>query len=321
MVSELLRAENLKKYFRVRGSLFKTLKAVDGVSFSIREGETLGLVGESGCGKSTLGRVVIRLIEPTSGRIFFRGKDVTSLRGSELKGFRREAQIVFQDPNTSLNPRMTILETLMEPILEHKIPVGDPEGFITDQLTRVGLGKEHLHRYPHELSGGQRQRVAILRALLPNPSFIVLDEPTSSLDVSVQTQILNILKDIQSERKLSYLFISHDMGVVKYMSHRIAVMYLGSIVELAPSDTLFENPLHPYTKLLLSAVPVPDPKFARSRKRLEIKGEPPSPIDLPPGCKFHPRCPFVMEKCRLERPQLMEVEKDHYVACWLYAKA
>jgi peptide/nickel transport system ATP-binding protein len=320
-VSELLRVENVKKYFRVRGSLFKTLKAVDGVSFSVREGETLGLVGESGCGKSTLGRVVIRLIEPTSGRILFKGRDVTSLRGSKLKEFRREAQIVFQDPNTSLNPRMTILETLMEPILEHKIPVSDPEGFIAEQLAKVGLGREHLYRYPHELSGGQRQRVAILRALLPNPSFIVLDEPTSSLDVSVQAQILNILKDIQAERKLSYLFISHDMGVVKYMSHRIAVMYLGSIVELAPSDTLFENPLHPYTKFLLSAIPVPDPKFARSRRRLEVKGEPPSPIDLPPGCKFHPRCPFAMDRCRLERPQLVEVERDHYVACWLYAKA
>ncbi|MEZ0346620.1 MAG: ABC transporter ATP-binding protein [Infirmifilum sp.] len=319
-MSEVVRVENVKKHFRVRGSLFKTLKAVDGVSFTIHEGETLGLVGESGCGKSTLGRVVIRLLEPTSGKIFFKGKDVTTLKGENLKKFHREAQIVFQDPNTSLNPRLTILETLTEPLYEHGIPVSDPEEFIVEQLVNVGLGKEHLYRYPHELSGGQRQRVAILRALLLNPSFIVLDEPTSSLDVSVQAQILNILKSIQSERKISYLFISHDMGVVKYMSHRIAVMYLGRIVEIAPSDKLFENPLHPYTKYLLSAIPIPDPKYARMRKRLEIKGEPPSPIDLPSGCVFHTRCPFASDRCKHESPPLIEVEPGHHVACWLFSK-
>lgn len=320
-MSEIIKLENVKKYFRVRGSLFKTLKAVDDVTLAIREGETLGLVGESGCGKSTLGRVVIRLLEPTSGHIFFRGRDITSLKGKELKKFRKEAQIVFQDPNTSLNPRLTILETLTEPLYEHGIPVNDPEEFLTQQLVNVGLGKEHLYRYPHELSGGQRQRVAILRALLPNPSFIVLDEPTSSLDVSVQAQILNILKSIQSERKITYLFISHDMGVVKYMSHRIAVMYLGSIVEVASADELFENPLHPYTKYLLSAIPIPDPKYTRSRKRLEVSGEPPSPIDLPPGCRFNPRCPFAIDRCRRESPPLIEVEPGHYVKCWLYTKS
>ncbi|MGC8987919.1 MAG: ABC transporter ATP-binding protein [Infirmifilum sp.] len=320
-MTDLIKVENVKKYFRVRGSLFKTLKAVDDVSFSIKEGETLGLVGESGCGKSTLGRVIIRLIEPTSGHIFFRSKDITSLKGEELKRFRKEAQIVFQDPNTSLNPRLTILETLTEPLYEHGIHLSDPEEFITQRLNEVGLGREHLYRYPHELSGGQRQRVAILRALLLDPSFVVLDEPTSSLDVSVQAQILNILKGIQAEKKITYLFISHDMGVIKYMSHRIAVMYLGNIVEVASSEELFEKPLHPYTKYLLSAIPIPDPKYTRRRKRLEIGGEPPSPIDLPSGCRFHTRCPFSMEKCKKVSPPLIEVEPGHYVKCWLYVKS
>ena len=320
-MAELIRVENLKKHFKVRGSLFKTVKAVDGVDFTISQGETLGLVGESGCGKSTLGRTVIRLLEPTYGKIFFNGKDVLSLRGEELKQFRRNAQIVFQDPNTSLNPRMTIFEILSEPLFEHNIPVGDPEEYIVKQLESVGLGREHLYRYPHELSGGQKQRIAILRALTLNPSFIVLDEPTSSLDVSVQASILNMLKDIQRERKISYLFISHDIGVVKYMSHRIGVMYLGKIVELGPSDRIFENPLHPYTRFLLSSIPIPDPKYAKTRQRLAIQGEPPSPIDIPKGCRFHPRCPFATEKCMTAEPPLIEVEPGHYVACWLHEKA
>lgn len=315
----LLQLVDVKKYFRVRGSLFKTLKAVDGVSLEVEKGGTLGLVGESGCGKSTLGRVAIRLLEPTSGKILFEGTDVTRLKGSALKEFRRKAQIVFQDPNTSLNPRMTIFEILVEPLYEHGMPPSDPEAFIAEQLSLVGLGKEHMFRYPHELSGGQRQRVAILRALLVNPSLIVLDEPTSSLDVSVQAQILNMLRELQMQRGISYLFISHDIGVVNYMSNRIAVMYLGKLVEVGMAEAVLEKPAHPYTKLLLSSVPIPNPKL-RDRKREKIPGEPPSPIDIPRGCRFHPRCPYAFDKCRVEEPSFTEIERGHAVACWLYGK-
>ncbi|RLG80814.1 MAG: oligopeptide ABC transporter ATP-binding protein, partial [Thermoprotei archaeon] len=290
-MEKLLRAVNVKKYFPVRGSLFKKVKAVDGVSFEIEHGETFGIVGETGCGKSTLGRVVLRLIEPTGGRIYFEGRDVTKVRGKKLKEFRRKAQMVFQDPHSSLNPRMTIAEILLEPLREHGIYVDEPERFLVENMELVGLGKEHLYRYPHELSGGQKQRVAVLRALLLKPKFIVLDEPTSSLDVSVQAQILNMLKDLQRKLNVSYMFISHDLGVVKYMSRRIAVMYLGKFVEVADADMLFEKPMHPYTQALLSAIPIPDPKIARSRKRILIPGEPPSPINPPPGCRFRPRCP------------------------------
>ncbi|MCC6064814.1 MAG: ABC transporter ATP-binding protein [Thermofilum sp.] len=316
----LLRMVNVKKHFRVRGSLFKTLKAVDGVNLEVYTGETLGLVGESGCGKSTLGRLAVRLVEPTSGKIIFDGVDVTKLKGDSLKSFRRKAQIVFQDPNSSLNPRMTVFEALLEPLSEHGMLPEDPEATLVEHLASVGLSKEHLHRYPHELSGGQKQRVALLRALLLNPSFIVLDEPTSSLDVSVQAQILNLLKDIQRERGISYLFISHDIGVVRYMSDRIAVMYLGKIVEVGSADAVFENPLHPYTRYLLASIPIPNPKLARSKRRELIQGEPPSPIDVPPGCRFHPRCPFATERCKREESPLTSVERDHAVACWLHAK-
>jgi len=227
--------------------------------------------------------------------------------------------MVFQDPHTSLDPKMTIASILLEPIRFYKIDVGDEEEFLAKQMELVGLGREHLYRYPHELSGGQKQRVAILRAIITRPKFIVLDEPTSALDVSVQAQILELLKDLQRKFSLTYMFISHDISVVKYMSNRMAVMYLGKIVELGPSDPLFENPLHPYTKFLLAAVPIPDPKIARSREKILIKGEPPSPINPPPGCRFHPRCPFAMDKCRREEPPLIEVERDRFVACWLYA--
>ncbi|PLJ77943.1 ABC transporter ATP-binding protein [Infirmifilum sp. SLHALR2] len=315
----LLRLENIKKYFRVRGSLFKSLKAVDGVSLEIGSSETLGLVGESGCGKSTLGRVAIRLLEPTAGRIIYEGVDITRLSNRKLKEFRRRAQIVFQDPNTSLNPRMTVYEILMEPLYEYGMVPSDPESFLVEQLNSVGLGKEHLFRYPHELSGGQKQRIAILRALLLNPSLIVLDEPTSSLDVSVQAQILNMLKDLQAEHKISYLFISHDIAVVNYMSDRIAVMYLGKIVEEGKVEAVLESPAHPYTKFLLNAVPIPDPKL-RNRKREMLQGEPPSPINVPPGCRFHPRCPYAMDICRREEPPFFEIEPNHRVACWLYSK-
>jgi len=319
MAMALIRLEGVKKYFRVRGSLFSALKAVDGVTLEVGRGETLGLVGESGCGKSTLGRLSILLIEPTEGRVLFDGMDVTKLKGRALKEFRRRAQMVFQDPNTSLNPRMTIYEILLEPLNEHGLLPDDPESFIVEQLSSVGLGKEHLFRYPHELSGGQKQRVAILRALLLNPSLIVLDEPTSSLDVSVQAQILNLLKDLQAQRGISYLFISHDIGVVNYMSDRIAVMYLGKIVETGGVEAVFENPAHPYTRYLLSSVPIPNPKL-RNRRKERLQGEPPSPINVPPGCRFHPRCPFATEKCKRDEPFFTELERGHSVACWLYAK-
>jgi len=316
----LLKTENLKKYFPVRRFLLSKdfVKAVDGVSIEIKEGEALGLVGESGCGKTTLGSLVLRLIEPTDGRIYFEGEDVSKLKGEKLKEFRKKAQIVFQDPYSSLDPRMTIFNIIIEGVQVHGIDVGNPEEFVINLLKTVGLKEEHLYRYPHEFSGGQKQRIAIARALALNPKFIVLDEPTSALDVSVQAQILNMLKDLQKKFGLTYLFISHDLAVVKYMSNRIAVMYIGKIVEMADSDKIFKSPLHPYTKLLFSALPIPDPKITRSKKKLVIKGEPPSPINIPPGCRFWPRCPYANSKCRTHEPPLIEVEKGHYVACWLY---
>lgn len=325
MSEPILKVENLKKYFPIRG-LLRTVgyvKAVDGVSFEINKGETFGLVGESGCGKTTTGRTILRLIEPTDGKITFEGKDVTRLKGEEMKWFRRKAQIMFQDPYSSLNPRQTVFEIIMEPVRFHGIEVDDPEEFVIKLLESVGLNEMHLYRYPHEFSGGQRQRIALARLLALKPEFIVLDEPTSALDVSVQATILNMMKELQREHGFTYLFISHDLGVVKYMSHRMGVMYLGKLVEVGPADKVFENPLHPYTKFLLSAIPVPDPELARELKkqRMKVEGEPPSPINPPAGCRFHPRCPFVKDVCRREEPPLVEVEKDHYVACWLYAKS
>ncbi|MDI3475620.1 MAG: hypothetical protein PWQ79_2082 [Thermococcaceae archaeon] len=325
MSEPILKVENLKKYFPIRG-LLRTVgyvKAVDGVSFEINKGETFGLVGESGCGKTTTGRTILRLIEPTDGNITFEGKDVTRLKGEEMKWFRRKAQIMFQDPYSSLNPRQTVFEIIMEPVRFHGIEVDDPEEFVIKLLESVGLNEMHLYRYPHEFSGGQRQRIALARLLALKPEFIVLDEPTSALDVSVQATILNMMKELQREHGFTYLFISHDLGVVKYMSHRMGVMYLGKLVEVGPADKVFENPLHPYTKFLLSAIPVPDPELARELKkqRMKVEGEPPSPINPPAGCRFHPRCPFVKDVCRREEPPLVEVEKDHYVACWLYAKS
>ncbi len=317
--------ENLKKYFPVR-SLLRTIawvKAVDGVSFDIYPGETFGLVGESGCGKTTTGRTILRLIQPTSGRILFQGKDVTKLKGKELLWFRRHAQIMFQDPYSSLDPRQTVFNTIMEPVKFHGIKVDDPEEFVIKLLESVGLNEMHLYRYPHEFSGGQRQRIALAKILALRPDFVVLDEPTSALDVSVQANILNTLKELQKDYGFSYLFISHDLGVVKYMSHRMGVMYLGKLVEVGPSTKIFENPLHPYTQMLLSAIPVPDPEIARElkAKRKMVKGEPPSPINPPAGCRFHPRCPFAKDICRREEPPFVKVEDDYYVACWLYAKS
>ncbi len=321
----VIQVKHLKKYFPIKGLFFTKghVKAVDDISFEIYKGETFGLVGESGCGKTTTGRTILRLIEPTAGEIIFEGKNVMKFSKEEMKEFRRKAQIMFQDPYSSLNPRQTVFDIIMEPVKFHGIEVDDPEEFVVKLLESVGLNEMHLYRYPHEFSGGQRQRIALARLMALKPQFIVLDEPTSALDVSVQANILNTLKDLQSEYGFTYLFISHDLGVVKYMSHRIGVMYLGKLVEIGPSDRIFENPLHPYTQMLLSAIPVPDPELAQElkAKRKMVKGEPPSPINPPTGCRFHPRCPFAKEICKKEEPPLVKVEENHYVACWLYAKS
>jgi oligopeptide transport system ATP-binding protein len=318
----LVQAEKLTKFFTVRKGIFgrgRFVRAVDDVSFYLRNGETLGLVGESGCGKSTLGRTVLRLIEPTYGRIFFESKEITGLSQRELRPLRRRMQIVFQDPYSSLNPRMTVRAIVGEALSIHKLVSSrsEEEAKVEALLRRVGLRAEAMNRYPHEFSGGQRQRIGIARALAVEPRFIVCDEPISALDVSIQAQIVNLLLDLQEEYRLSYLFISHDLKVVEYVSHRVAVMYLGKIVELAPSASLYEKRHHPYTRALLSAIPVPDPQ--RRRLRVLLEGDVPSPIDPPSGCAFHPRCPRAEPgKCDVETPPLRELEPGtrHRVACW-----
>jgi oligopeptide/dipeptide ABC transporter ATP-binding protein len=313
----LLEVRDLVKHFVVRRSLLgvplAVVRAVDGVSFEVRPGETLALVGESGCGKSTVGRLVLRLIEPTSGSVAFEGRNLATLSASELRAFRARAQVIFQDPYSSLNPRMTVLDTLSEPLQLHTdlSPSGRRDR-VAELLATVGLKGEHARRYPHEFSGGQRQRIAIARALAANPQLIVCDEPVSALDVSIRSQILNLLRDLQQRLGLAYIFISHDLAVVKHIADRVAVMYLGRIVETAPAERIFAAPRHPYTQALLSAIPVPAPAAPRDRRLLP--GDPPSPIAPPAGCHLHPRCPHVREACRTTRPQLM-LDDGHATAC------
>ncbi len=317
MSDVLVSVQELKKYFPLTGGVFRKVvgkvHAVDNVSFDIYRGETLGVVGESGCGKTTLGRTILRLLTPTSGRILFEGHDITFAKGAELRRIRREMQIVFQDPMASLDPRVTIKNSVGEPLLVNGVARGPKmRAMVLDLLQKVGLTEDHLNRFPHEFSGGQRQRICIARALALNPKFVVMDEPTSSTDVSVQAQTLNLMRDLQDEFKLTYMFISHNLSVVKHMSDRIAVMYLGKIVELTPHD-IFRKTLHPYTFALVSAVPVPDPKFA-GRAQI-LPGEVPSPINPPTGCRFHPRCIFAQPICSQQEPQLRDIGDGHLVAC------
>ena len=317
---ELLRTHNLRKYFPLGQGLFTrrkgVVKAVDGVSLDISSGETLGLVGESGCGKSTLGRTVLRLLEPEQGEIYFDGREISHLGRAELRPLRRQMQIIFQDPYASLNPRMTVKDIVGEPLLIHGMASGkERTARVKELLLEVGLREDALGKYPHEFSGGQRQRVGIARALAVLPKFIVADEPVSALDVSIQAQIVNLLMDLKERYQLSYLFISHDLRIVKHVSNRVAVMYLGRVVELAASQEIYRNPLHPYTEALLSAVPVADPR--RKRERIILKGDVPNPADPPSGCHFHPRCPYRMPHCPDYYPPLFDVGK-HLVACWLH---
>jgi len=316
-----LKVKGLKKYFPIRqGTLGKVsgqVKAVDDVSFYVNEGETLGIVGESGCGKSTTGRMLMRLLEPTEGSIEFDGKLLSDLTKEEMRKARREIQMVFQDPYASLNPRHSIGKILEEPLIVHGIgDAKERKKRVNELLEIVGLSSYHARRYPHQFSGGQRQRIGIARALMTNPKLIIADEPVSALDVSIQAQVLNLMQDLQKDLKLTYIFIAHDLGVVRHISDRVGVMYLGKMVELADSESLYSKPLHPYSKALLSAVPVPDPNF--TREQILITGDIPSPSNPPTGCTFHTRCPFKMDICSKTVPVLKEVEKGHSVACHLY---
>ena len=313
----VMEVKGLKKHFKVGKN--QILKAVDDVSFSIREGETLGLVGESGCGKTTCGRTVIGMYDKTGGQVLYNGKDVHALRGKEKKAFSKDVQIIFQDPYASLDPRMTVADIIAEGIDIHGLAKNSKERDekVFNLLEMVGLNKEHANRFVHEFSGGQRQRIGIARALAVEPKFILCDEPISALDVSIQAQVANLLIKLQKELGLTYLFIAHDLAMVKHISDRVAVMYLGSMVEVAASETLYENPKHPYTEALMSAIPIADPDVEESRQRIMLEGDVPSPINTPPGCKFQGRCSKVMDICKREAPQLKEVEEDHFVACHL----
>lgn len=315
---DLVIVRNLVKHFPVRAGVLRRVvdwvQAVDDVSFTIREGETLGLVGESGCGKSTIGRTLLHLLEPTSGTVAFDGANVFELSKQQMKSKRRDMQIIFQDPYASLNPRKPISDSIMAGLKIHKIGTKRVrDEMVMDMLRRVGLESYHAHRYPHEFSGGQRQRIGIARAIVLHPKFIICDEPVSALDVSIQSQVLNLLQDLQEEFGLTYLFIAHNLSVVEHISDRVAVMYLGKMVELAPRQDLYANPLHPYTQALISAIPIPNPNL--ERKRIILQGEVPSPLNPPSGCRFHPRCPIAVEQCSIEEPEFLEYRPDHWVAC------
>lgn len=320
---ELLKVINLKKYFPVKAGVFRKtvahIKAVDDVSFFINKGETLGLVGESGCGKTTVGESIVRLNDGAKGKVLFDGVDILSLDKKELREIRKKIQVIFQDPYSSLNPKMTVAEIVSEPLVIHKLVKNrkEREKIIKRLLSDVGITSEQMNRYPYEFSGGQRQRIGIARALAVNPQLIIADEPVSALDVSIQAQIINLLKDLQDKYKLAYFFISHDLGVVKHICNRISVMYLGKIVEEATKKDLFDNPLHPYTQSLLSAIPVPDPEY--NEKTIILKGDVPNPINPPSGCYFHPRCPKTLDICKNEMPVLKDCGNNHFVACHLYS--
>jgi oligopeptide/dipeptide ABC transporter ATP-binding protein len=319
----LLEVRDLVKHFHVGGGLFGgpagVVRALDGVSFAIRRGETLGLVGESGCGKTTTGRCILQLERPTSGQIVFEGRDLTVLDEDELRPIRRKMQVIFQDPYSSLNPRMTVGQIIAEPIAVHGIVRERRRRTqrVQELLSHVGLLAQHADRYPHQLSGGQRQRVGIARALAVEPALIVCDEPVSALDVSIQAQIINLLEDLQAQFGLTYLFVAHDLSVVRHISDRVAVMYLGKIVEITDRKSLYDAPLHPYTKALLSAVPIPDPALEAQRERVVLGGEVPSALNPPPGCVFHPRCPIAVDRCRVDVPELREIRPGHRAACLL----
>ncbi|MDO4265480.1 MAG: ATP-binding cassette domain-containing protein [Eubacteriales bacterium] len=314
----IMEVQNLKKYFRIDSK--HTLKAVDDVSFQIYEGETLGIVGESGCGKTTCGRTCVGIYQATEGKVLFRGKDIGKMNAAERKEYTRHVQMVFQDPYSSLDPRKTVHEIIAEGMRAHGLVHSKAEEIeeVQKLLQQVGLNAEHASRYVHEFSGGQRQRIGIARALSVNPEFIVCDEPISALDVSVQARIVNLLIKLQKERELTSVFITHDLSMVKYISDRIGVMYLGKMAELCEAERLYENPLHPYTKALLSAIPIPDPKVEKERKRIHLGGEVPSPVNPPQGCRFCGRCPYAKDVCKTVSPELREIEPEHFVACHLY---
>ncbi len=319
---DLVQIRDLQMHFPVtKGIILQrqvgAIKAVDGVSFNIKQGETLGLVGESGCGKSTTGRAILQLYRPTAGSVIFHGTDLTKLKGEEMRRMRRKVQMIFQDPYASLNPRMTVGDIIGEPIKVHNLRQGkEVRTRVQELLQLVGLNPYFINRYPHEFSGGQRQRIGVARALAVEPEFVVCDEPVSALDVSIQAQIINLLEDLQDRLGLTYLFIAHGLAVVKHISDRVAVMYLGKIVELAEGRELYSMPMHPYTQALLSAVPIPDPKVEKRRKRIILEGDVPSPLNPPSGCHFHTRCPIAIEKCKVEEPPFMDYGNGHFAACW-----